>query len=82
MGWLISLLLAFLNLLGTGIAEQISWFLMLGGLSSFMAMNFTGSSTFTSLSGVEKEMKISLPVQIGMVALGLAGWILTRFFVV
>ena len=81
MGWLVSVLLTFLTLFGTGIAEKISWFLMLGGLSSFMAMNFTGSSTFTSLSGVQKEMKTSLPVQIGMVALGVAGWILTRFIV-
>jgi acetyl-CoA decarbonylase/synthase complex subunit gamma len=60
--------------------ENISWFLMMGGLSSFMAMNFTGSSTFTSLSGVQKEMKTALPVQIAMASLGLTGWILTRFF--
>jgi acetyl-CoA decarbonylase/synthase complex subunit gamma len=45
-----------------------------------MAMNFTGSSTFTSLSGVQHEMKIALPAQITMAALGLAGWIFTRFF--
>jgi hypothetical protein len=29
-----------------------------------MAMNFTGSSTYTSLSGVKKEMRIAVPVQI------------------
>jgi len=79
MGWLVAVLLASLNLLGTGLTEMISWFLMIGGLSSFMAMNFTGSSTFTSLSGVQKEMKTALPAQISMVSLGLAGWILTRF---
>jgi hypothetical protein len=27
-------------------------------------MNFTGCSTYTSLSGVNKEMKIALPVMI------------------
>jgi len=27
-------------------------------------MNFTGSSTYTSLSGVKKEMKTALPLQI------------------
>lgn len=81
MGWLVSILLTFLAMFGTGMTEKVSWFLILGGLSSFMAMNFTGSSTFTSLSGVQKEMKTSLPVQIAMVSLGLAGWILTRFFV-
>jgi len=81
-GWLAAILLAASGMLGTRVTEVISWFLMIGGLSSFMAMNFTGSSTFTSLSGVQKEMKFSLPVQISMVSLGLAGWILTRFFAI
>jgi len=31
-------------------------------LVSFLSYNFTGSSTFTSLSGVEKELKLSLPL--------------------
>lgn len=31
-------------------------------LVSFLSYNFTGSSTYTSLSGVEKELKISLPL--------------------
>ncbi|MCL2436114.1 MAG: hypothetical protein FWD09_08290, partial [Lentimicrobiaceae bacterium] len=61
------------------IFEIISWFLIIGGISSFMAMNFTGASTFTSLSGVQKEMKISLPLQIFGTALGFIGWIVTRF---
>ena len=78
-GWMVAMLLGFSGTLGNSITEIIAWFLMIGGLSSFMAMNFTGSSTFTSLSGVQKEMKTALPVQISMVSLGLAGWILTRF---
>ncbi len=32
-------------------------------LSSFLAMNFTGSTPFTSPSGVEKEMRRYMPVQ-------------------
>ncbi|MCK9422498.1 MAG: hypothetical protein M0Q38_07860 [Bacteroidales bacterium] len=80
-GWFVAILLAFAGMLGTSATEMISWFLMIGALSSFMAMNFTGSSTFTSLSGVKKEMKTALPVQITMASLGLAGWILTRFIV-
>jgi acetyl-CoA decarbonylase/synthase complex subunit gamma len=79
-GWITATALHLLNMLGTGLAEIITWFLMIGGISSFMAMNFTGSSTFTSLSGVQKEMKTALPVQIAMVAAGLAGWIFTRFY--
>jgi len=78
-GWLMAILLLYFNFLGTNIFEIVSWFLIIGGISSFMAMNFTGSSTFTSLSGVQKEMKISLPIQIGGAALGFIGWIITRF---
>jgi len=78
-GWLMATLLLYFNFLGTNIFEVISWFLLIGGISSFMAMNFTGASTFTSLSGVQKEMKISLPVQICGTALGFIGWIITRF---
>ena len=36
-------------------------------------------STFTSLSGVQKEMKYSLPLQMYGTAFGFAGWIITRF---
>jgi acetyl-CoA decarbonylase/synthase complex subunit gamma len=79
MGWLVAVLLLYFNFLGTNIFEIISWFLLIGGVSSFMAMNFTGTSTFTSLSGVQKEMRVSLPVQICGTALGCIGWIVTRF---
>jgi len=79
MGWLMAILMLYFNFLGTNIFEIISWFLIIGGISSFMAMNFTGASTFTSLSGVQKEMKISLPLQIFGTALGFIGWIVTRF---
>jgi acetyl-CoA decarbonylase/synthase complex subunit gamma len=34
-------------------------------------MNFTGSSTYTSLSGVKKEMKFSVPFQIGFAVFGI-----------
>jgi acetyl-CoA decarbonylase/synthase complex subunit gamma len=79
MSWILALVLLYFNFLGNTVSENISWFLMLGGLSSFLAMNFTGSSTFTSLSGVQKEMKTALPMQIGFAGLGFIGWILTRF---
>jgi len=78
-GCIMAVLLMYFKFLGTNIFEIVSWFLIIGGISSFMAMNFTGTSTFTSLSGVQKEMKISLPAQICGVALGFIGWIITRF---
>lgn len=78
-GWLAITGLLFLNLLGDNIIEMISWYLMTGSLSSFLAMNFTGASTYTSLSGVQKEMKVSLPLQIIAAAAGIIGWIISRF---
>lgn len=55
-----------------------SWFLIISAISSFMAMNFTGSSTFTSLSGVRKEMKIAVPLQIGCAVTGLALYVIGK----
>lgn len=49
-------------------------------VSSFMAMNFTGSSTFTSLSGVQKEMKWAIPIQIGAIASGFLLFIISKLF--
>jgi acetyl-CoA decarbonylase/synthase complex subunit gamma len=78
-GWIAALILMYFHFLGENIIEVISWFLMMGGLSSFLAMNFTGTSTFTSLSGVQKEMKTALPVQIGINGLGVILWIVSKF---
>ena len=44
--------------------------LLLPAVSSFLAMNFTGASTYTSPSGVLKEMKIALPFIIGSTLIG------------
>lgn len=41
---------------------SISSVLVLTTVSSFYAMNFTGSTPFTSRSGVRKEMRIALPL--------------------
>lgn len=79
-GWVAALLLSRFHLTGVNLVEIVSWFLMIGGLTSFLAMNFTGSTTFTSLSGVQKEMKTALPLQIGMAALGVVLWIVSKFF--
>jgi acetyl-CoA decarbonylase/synthase complex subunit gamma len=45
-------------------------------VSSFLAMNFTGATTFTSLSGVRKEMRYALPLQAAVVFIAIAGRIL------
>ena len=38
-------------------------------------MNFTGSSTFTSLSGVRREVRLAMPLQVAAVIVGLALWL-------
>jgi len=38
------------------------YLLVLPSLSAFLAMNFTGSSTYTSFSGVIREMKTAVPL--------------------
>ena len=44
--------------------------LLLPAVSSYLAMNFTGSSTYTSPSGVNKEMKKALPWIAGAAIIG------------
>ena len=44
--------------------------LLFPAISSFLAMNFTGSSTYTSPSGVNKEMRKALPWIVGAAAVG------------
>ena len=46
--------------------------LLFPAISSFLAMNFTGASTYTSPSGVNKEMRKALPLIIGTAATGAA----------
>ncbi|MBP2677578.1 MAG: hgcA [Deltaproteobacteria bacterium] len=49
--------------------------LAMTAVSSFVAMNFTGATPYTSPSGVEKEMRRALPVQAGLTALAGLLWI-------
>ena len=44
--------------------------LLFPAISSYLAMNFTGASTYTSPSGVNKEMKKALPFIAGAAAVG------------
>jgi hypothetical protein len=44
--------------------------LLLPAISSFIAMDFTGSSTYTSPTGVQKEMRKALPFIIGAATVG------------
>jgi acetyl-CoA decarbonylase/synthase complex subunit gamma len=62
-----------------GRAESLAWVLMIAAVASFATMNFTGASTYTSLSGVRKEMNIAVPLQLIAAVVGLATWLICRF---
>jgi len=59
--------------------DVIAWLLILSALASFTVMNFTGATTFTSLSGVRAEMRIAVRLQIIAAAVGIALWLVGRF---
>lgn len=59
--------------------EILAWLLLIPAISTYLAMNFTGASTYTSLSGVKKEMRWALPLQIGAGVVGIVLWIGSHF---
>lgn len=77
-GWLLGLIWAVLvNVLngwpqepGYSLLRVLGYILILPSISGYLAMNFTGSSTYTSFSGVLKEMKIAIPGIIISASLG------------
>jgi acetyl-CoA decarbonylase/synthase complex subunit gamma len=78
-GIVIALILLYLrdiNLLGwPGRIEALAWVLIIPAVSGYLAMNFTGCSTYTSLSGVKREMRWALPLEIACAATGLVMWV-------
>lgn len=64
-----------------GAAPVLGWLAALGllftavAVASYMAMNFTGATTFTSPTGVEFEMRKSLPWQVASAGLALVLWV-------
>ena len=48
-------------------------------VSSYLAMNFTGSTPFTSPSGVEKEMRKAIPLQAAALLLAMVAWVASAF---
>jgi len=56
-----------------------SLLLWMVAVSSYLCMNFTGSTPYTSPSGVEREMRTWLPWQIGGAAIAVLGWFAAPF---
>ncbi len=64
---------------GAQIVEQFGILLWITVASSYLAMNFTGATPFTSLSGVEKEMRKGLPFQCIGAVLSIVAWLAAPF---
>jgi len=76
-GWIVGMLMVFLftqvfNTIGRHDAIlQTAAYLLFPALSSYLALQFTGATTFTGMSGVKKELKIGLPIYIGTAGISL-----------
>ncbi len=82
-GVITGLVAAAAMLLGIGktinLMESGTLTLLIVTVSSYLAMNFTGSTPYTSPSGVEKEMRMAIPIQAGAMLLVLIGWVAATF---
>jgi acetyl-CoA decarbonylase/synthase complex subunit gamma len=56
------------------------WCLLIPATTSFAAMNFTGATTYTSLSGVRREVRVAAPLQAVAFIAGIVLWLVGRFF--
>ena len=66
-------------LLPWSLAEALAWMLIVGAVSAFLALNYTGASVITSLSGVKKEMRLAMPAIIAAAAVGIILRVILRF---
>lgn len=57
----------------------LGWALWIPAIASFVTMSFVGSTTYTSLSGVRREMWIAMPLQALAAVVGAACWLVGRF---
>ncbi len=56
-----------------------AWCILIPVVASFMAMNFTGSTPITSLSGVRREMRVAVPLQTAGAVVGTILWMVGLF---
>ncbi len=59
--------------------DSVALMLFATTISSYLAMNFTGSTPFTSPSGVEKEMRKAIPLQALAGLMAVVAWIGSAF---
>jgi hypothetical protein len=89
-GWLLGLIWAIVviiyknsqNYLSSNILTSIAYLMILPSVSAYYSMNFTGSSTYTSFSGVLKEMKIAMPFILTTIVLGIIILLASNFIMI
>ncbi len=81
-GWFVGLLWTAVILFASGrlfqpgrVSYALSLLFVLPAISAFLTLNFTGASTYTSLSGVKKEMRFAIPAVIILASAGIGTWI-------
>ncbi len=62
-----------------GLLGGVAMMLCTTAVGSYLAMNFTGSTPFTSPSGVEKEMRKAIPLQASALLIALVAWVGSAF---
>ena len=72
-GWILGLLWSYIaaSLMEFENWQATGWYFLLPPITSFLAENFTGATTFTHLSGVKLELKYGLPVMLVSVITGI-----------
>jgi hypothetical protein len=78
-GLALGLVLIWFFLTPLDILSSLALLLLMATLSSYLAMNFTGCTPYTSPSGVEKEMRRAIPLQVAASVLGLIFWVVSAF---
>lgn len=74
-GWIVGMLSVYLTtrfsgvLAGSDTTLIVTTYLFFPALSSYMAVLFTGSTVFTGMSGVKKELQYAIPVYLSMTIL-------------
>jgi hypothetical protein len=59
--------------------ETLAFLGVATSVSAFLALNFTGATTFTSPTGVEREMRKLIPWQAGVAGVSLLLWVVASF---
>lgn len=84
-GWIVGVLSVFAATRYSGLSSLqdtillIIAYILFPALSSYIALQFTGSTTFTGMSGVKKELKITLPIYKAAACISLVLMIVFKF---